>query len=105
MSNSEIVLYYANWCGHCQHFKPTWEALKPVFDKHGVKYSEYEESQNGDMIDKAGIQGFPTIRIKKDGNEYEYRGSRTADDIINEVIPDMQLGGSGSIRYKINYTQ
>ena len=23
-----MVLYYADWCGYCQQFKPVWEDLK-----------------------------------------------------------------------------
>ena len=27
----KVILYYADWCGHCTHFKPVWKALKNVF--------------------------------------------------------------------------
>ena len=99
---SEITLYYAEWCGHCQQFKPTWEALKPMFDKHNIKHAEYEDNTNSDMITKAGIEGFPTIRIKKQGQEYDYSGQRTPDAILHELITNLK-GGGNSRRYKINY--
>ena len=41
----KVKLYYANWCGHCKSFKPTWEALKPLFEKNNVEFSEFEEEK------------------------------------------------------------
>jgi len=91
MSKKEITLYYADWCGHCQKFKPQWEILKKSLDKYGVSYNEYEDSKDSSMISKNNIQGFPTIRIKQNGKEYEYIGPRQATEILHElnVLPNI----------------
>ena len=33
-SQNKVMLFYADWCGHCTSFKPTWNALKNHFDKN-----------------------------------------------------------------------
>ena len=105
MSNTKITLYYADWCGHCKNFKPTWESLKKVFDKNNIEWKEYEDTKDEKVIEQAQISGFPTIIIEKYGNSYQYNGERSPDAILHELIPNIQIGGSRQIKkYKINYT-
>ena len=28
-----IILFYANWCGHCTHMKPEWNKFKSSIPK------------------------------------------------------------------------
>ncbi|AYV78561.1 MAG: thioredoxin [Edafosvirus sp.] len=89
-----VELYYANWCGHCKDFKSTWEKLKVEFDKAGIEHHEYEEESNPKEIEKAGVQGFPTIKIKKKKEVevvYEYNGLRTVEAIMKEVTGNKSL--------------
>lgn len=99
---TKISLYYADWCGHCTSFKPTWNSLKKMFKKNDIEYAEFEDSKNKKEVENANIQGFPTIKIEKDGVEYDYKGSRNVNDIIHEVLPNFQIGGSRLV-YKIIY--
>ena len=99
---TKVTLYYANWCGHCKQFKPTWDALKKVFDQNNIDHTEYEDPKDEKIIQEAGVEGFPTIRIEKDNEEYEYNGGRDANSIIHEVLPNLQMGG-GILRYNIKY--
>ena len=94
MTEKKVTLYYANWCGHCQRFKPTWEALKGFFDQNGVAHEEYEDGKNPKEIREAGIKAFPTLKIKVGKNEEDYHGSMTPNDIVHTVLPNIQLGGS-----------
>jgi len=109
----EVNLYYADWCGHCQRFKPEWEVLKTKLDDLGISHAEYEDSRNKDQISEAKIQAFPTIRVKTGTDEIEYNGPRTAGEILNfiGVVPEekknQQGGGSPYkqkyMKYKAKY--
>tara|TARA_X000000950_G_C13526265_1_gene501698 strand:+ start:116 stop:430 length:315 start_codon:yes stop_codon:yes gene_type:complete len=102
---TKISLFYADWCGHCKTFKPIWDALKKEFIKNNVEFKEYEDSKNEEIIKKEGIDGFPTIKIKKnDGIEYEYMGERSANAILNEILPNLQIGGKKN-KYFIKYSK
>ena len=105
MSNTKITLYHADWCGHCKNFLPNWNALTKYFDSHNIKHEDFEDSRDHDVVESAGIQGFPTIRISKNGKEYDYHGDRSVDAIIHELAP--QEGGNlnNSKRVYIKYTK
>lgn len=79
----EFVMYYANWCPHCQTVKPDWQD----FSKNGyvsvngknVKVSMVEESEKDKMAGKE-VKGFPTFLFSTtEGQSIEYSGPRTKD--------------------------
>jgi thiol-disulfide isomerase/thioredoxin len=77
-------LYYANWCGHCKTFKPIWfNEIKPIFAQRNIKCYEYNDELNADKIEAAGIDGFPTIILTRNGIRTQYNGPRTSNAIIS----------------------
>lgn len=40
----KIILFHANWCGHCVDFIPTWEKMKS--DKNANKNIELNNMKN-----------------------------------------------------------
>ena len=100
---TKVTLYYADWCGHCTKFKPTWEGIKQVFKLNNIKFEEFEDLKNENIIKQKGIEAYPTIIINKDKEEeYKYSGKMDPDSIITEVLPHLQLGGSKKYIIKYN---
>ena len=64
---TKVTLFHANWCGHCKSFMPTWQALKKIFKENNIEFAEYEDEKDEDAIKSNNIDGFPTIKIHKDG--------------------------------------
>jgi hypothetical protein len=90
-TNSVIVSYYfLPSCPHCVNFQTEWVKLQATSDPSLIKVNEVDASDpsNKSIIENEGISGYPTIRILKNGNEYEYGGERTAD-AITEYIKDL----------------
>lgn len=80
-----MVLFYAPWCGHCKMMKPDYEELRKKYmkipDKNVVMINCDDHKE---FASKAGVQGFPTIRLYKNpkANKYvDYDGPRTAEAI------------------------
>lgn len=95
-----ITLYYANWCGHCQQFKGTWESIKKYIDEYNtknpdikIKYEEYEADKDVDIIKRENITGFPTIMLLIGGKRIEYHGPRTIKDIMNRLTGGSEQSG------------
>jgi len=96
---NKITLFHASWCGHCKNFLPEWEKLQELSKSLQIETVDYEVTNNKEIMQKAGIKGYPTIRITNNNNEYDYHGERTATDILKEFT-DQSAGGNLEYKYK-----
>lgn len=98
ITDKVIILYHANWCGHCRNMMPEWEKFESAYNKSSneilntyktrISIIKYEESSNAEKIQEANVQGFPTIKIESRGAINEYRGDRTAFAFFQKLIPE-----------------
>lgn len=99
ITDVEIQLYYANWCGYCVRFKPTWEIIKtnmPMdkkLKKINVSFHECEDSDiNNDLkakdVENSGIKikSYPTIIFKIDNEYIQYPSDKREYDLIKNFI-------------------
>ena len=103
-----IGLIYANWCGHCQQLKPTWEELKKrIMNDYDNQFTVVEiEADQADkseqlakleqQLDGEKIQanGYPTI-VKLDGGKANYYGgSRELNNLLSWATGSNDLMGA-----------
>lgn len=85
-----MVLFHADWCGHCKQFMPVWDELSKhnetqdnvVFIKAECgKPNENDEHKN--MMEKYDIKGYPTLMVfnNKDEKPHEYTDERNKNAI------------------------
>lgn len=53
-----ITMFYAPWCSHCTHFKPTFHELAKT---HSIPFALVNCDELPDAKSEFGIRGFPTI--------------------------------------------
>lgn len=81
-----VVLYFAEWCGHCHEFRPAWEDLKPQLATVGINSAEVESSNMDKLVLPQQINGYPTIRIFNNSELMsDYDGERTPAAIMETV--------------------
>ncbi len=90
-SGPVLVMYYADWCGHCKRAKPQLEAAKGEYrGKVKIVMINAEDTENASLLKQEDVQGFPTIRYYKSGmpvagkkSDYEeYNGERSKEDFL-----------------------
>ena len=84
----ELLIFYADWCGHCQRLKPEIVKLQEDLPKNSsIEMIDCEDPENDEKkadCEKAGfpVQGFPTILLKVNGKITEsYEGDRTKEGL------------------------
>lgn len=83
-SISGLVLFQADWCGHCKKLKPVWEEVSKNHDVYKVDCTD--RSLHSNLVQLIGVKGFPTIYVFQKGiRQGEYSGPRTADAINNYI--------------------
>ena len=75
---SAIVYYfYTEWCPYCKKAKPEWEKFKDVYSKQSVngynlEFKEVDADKDEETATKFKVEGYPTIKLIKDGTIVEY---------------------------------
>lgn len=85
-----LVLFHADWCGHCKKFMPEWDKISNEINSsdNGVKLMKVEcgdasnNQKHAEIMKKYSIKGYPTIiSFDKLGNFSEYEGDRSKEGI------------------------
>ena len=88
-SQKSMVLFHADWCGHCKKFMPTWDALTNKWNdtQTDVKFMKVEcgkpneNEAHAELMKKYDIKGYPTIIVFESGGFKEYEGGRSSEEI------------------------
>ena len=102
-----VIIFYAPWCGHCQHFKPAYEMVAQMAKDGKLGDDVTIATVNGDnnkellkiMKENSNseyeVNGFPTTVSYYDGkyfstyapdnNPEKRKNFRTAEDLIDYI--------------------
>lgn len=59
-----MVLVYADWCGHCQHFKPEWKSLANLPSRNVPMISIRDDVFNASPLNTSlKVEGYPTVAV------------------------------------------
>ena len=93
-----MMLFYVDWCPHCKTAKPEWNKMKDKYEGktingYKVNFTEYnctkESAEIDNLLDQYKIEGYPTIKLVKDGQVIEYDAKPTESTMtqfLNTVL-------------------
>jgi thiol-disulfide isomerase/thioredoxin len=96
--SAELLFFYVDWCPHCKTAKPAWDEIKTQYENktingYKVVFTEInctnESAEVEQMMNKYSIEGFPTIKLLKDGQIIEYDAKptkATLDQFLTTVL-------------------
>ena len=96
--DAELLFFFTNWCPHCKTAKPIWNELKTEYENktiNGYKiiFTEIDCSEETAEVEKMmnqyNVEGYPTIKLLKDGQVIEYDAKPTKETLtqfLNTVL-------------------
>ncbi|KAF9920074.1 protein disulfide-isomerase precursor [Linnemannia zychae] len=78
-----LVEFFAPWCGHCKALAPEYEIAATKLKEIGIPIAKVDCTVETDLCQEQGIQGYPTLKVFKEGTPSDYQGARKADAIIS----------------------
>ena len=93
-NEAELLFFYADWCPHCKTAKPIWFDLKSEYQNktingHQIIFTEINCSEETAEVDKMmnqyNVEGYPTIKLLKDGQVIEY-DAKPSKDTLNQFL-------------------
>lgn len=89
-SPKELIFFKANWCGHCQRFKPVWDEVVSECNKQD-KYShlrltelDIDTDSAKPLMQKHNVRGFPhVVLVSEEGSDDKvFQRNRTKEELL-----------------------
>ena len=96
-----LIQFHAPWCGHCESFAPTYNAVAAAFrDVEDARVVTFDADANDVPDPRFDVKGFPAVRLyrKADDSVHAYEGARTEKALIDFVWKHVGVGGGGDVR-------
>lgn len=87
-----VLFFYADWCGHCVNFRPTYNTASNAVGSL-INFYQFNEKKSDEVLTAFKVKAFPTIfLINKNGKVIkEYKGPRDSEHSFVAELCKMSL--------------
>lgn len=81
-----VEFFYAEWCGHCKKFMPTWDkVVEKMAGEAEFKKLNSDDKDVKELMKMHGVKGFPHVQKTVGSETTEFSGPRTEEALIKFV--------------------
>jgi thioredoxin len=101
VTGNDIVLvdWWADWCGPCKQFAPTYDASSEQHDD--VVFGKIDTEDQQELATAAGIQSIPTLMAFRDGILLFNQPGALPSEALEEVIRQVKALDMDEVREQI----
>lgn len=100
-----LLKFYAPWCGHCKKLAPTLDKMAPYLaGKLAIGKVDCTSFSGKSLCESQKVRGYPTLKIYRDGDFFDYTGKRDADSMIT-FAEQMSLPAVKLVNSKMEFEQ
>ncbi|RDB22496.1 Protein disulfide-isomerase [Hypsizygus marmoreus] len=81
-----LIEFFAPWCGHCKALAPHYEEAATALKEKNIILASVDCVDEADLCQAKEVQGYPTLKVYKNGKPTDYTGARKADGIISYMV-------------------
>ena len=82
----KVIKFYAEWCGPCKVYGPTFERVKQQLQE-GIEFVEVNvENDPDNLAGEFKVRGIPLTVVLEDGEKIKEKSGRLSEAELKELI-------------------
>lgn len=85
-----FVKFFAPWCGHCKRLAPIFKDFAAKHESSSLVVAEVDCDMYSHLCSTQLVQGYPTLKLFKNGKSVDYSGERTVSGFNAFIAKETQ---------------